>query len=390
MLGQKTERIDNAMKKNRKKLLLTLAVVLVISLITISSFASPPWESGEASGISIELIDLPEPIPHDSATESLGPSSTKQALVINGEVNYLLCTFDDPVAACENMKREVPDLLAFLQEGYNLSDFSYDTWREYSAKINIMDRLPGFDPELLSDQEVFFGRFRDIIENDDDNAEIIAYARQRSGLDLSVLASMLPFTDPLYQAHEGQGAPDSRATAQIFNKEKGTAYAIKYAVNANVDEYGEYTSRGDCTNFTSQILENGDIKQHDEWPDKTKGWWHQKDNFWNMHLSSNSWTLASSFAYFMGVSDVTTNFYRFASSLEKGYFIAYDEGGDNRYDHMAYVTQIGTYNTYDGKYYRDFKVANHSRNYLEWVSSSNNNWEKLENGECQFCIVRKQ
>lgn len=193
----------------KKNILIFAAIVLVLTLTvwTVSKVTSA------SSSISIEIINLEEPIPHESGIECLGPISTKLALVIDGEVNNLLCTFDDPFTACENVKKEIPELLAFLQEGYDLPEFSYDTWMEYSAALNIINRLPDYDPDLLVPQEIFFGRFRDIIENDQSNTEIIVYARNKSKLDLEVLASMLPYTDPLCVALEKAGNPEYHAAA---------------------------------------------------------------------------------------------------------------------------------------------------------------------------------
>lgn len=191
----------------KKKLFLSFAIVLVLAFTLWTASGG----IGAATSIPIELIVLDEPIPHESGVPSLGPISTKLALEIDGEVNNLLCTFDDPFTACENVKQEIPELLTFLQEGYDLPEFSYDTWAEYGARINIMDQLPGFDPELYVPQEIFFRRFRDIIENDQQNTEIIAYARNKSKLDLEVLASMLPYTDPLCVALNKAGNPEYHA-----------------------------------------------------------------------------------------------------------------------------------------------------------------------------------
>lgn len=388
----------------KKKLFFSfaLALTLVLTAWTTSTLASPSRNNvsiAESSGAvssedtTIELVALDEHIPFECAPLSpLGAISTKQALIIDGTISYLYCTFDEPNIACELLRSEIPELLQFLKNEYNLPEFSYGTWSEYWGKSINMHEVPSNSADI-NQQAVVFNCFADIMCNATRNEEIIQYISARGPRDLSKLATMLPYTSDLPEDLEIRITPESRATAQIFNKSKGNSYAIRYAENPNIDGYGlTYTNIlgievADCTNFVSQILESGDIKQHDYFPDAEKGWWHAKME--SLHWYSNTWQRAHEFSGFMGRSDITQSLYTFSRNIAKDYFIALDFTGTGSFDHMGYIVQVGTYNTYNGKYYRDFKIAQHTSNYLDWVSKDINHWDDYDNVG-KYCIVRKQ
>lgn len=109
----------------------------------------------------------------------------------------------------------------------------------------------------------------------------------------------------------------------------------------------------------------------------------------SLHWYSNTWQRAHEFSGFMGRSDITQSLYTFSRNIAKDYFIALDFTGTGSFDHMGYIVQVGTYNTYNDKYYRDFKIAQHTSNYLDWVSKDINHWDDYDNVG-KYCIVRKQ
>lgn len=100
------------------------------------------------------------------------------------------------------------------------------------------------------------------------------------------------------------------------------------------------------------------------------------------------WTMANSFSAYMGRSAKTKSLYTFSGKLIPGDFVALDEDGIGNFHHMGFVTYTGTYNTYNGKYYKDFRIAQHTNDYHEWVSSPINNWENYD-GTGMYCIVRR-
>lgn len=73
-------------------------------------------------------------------------------------------------------------------------------------------------------------------------------------------------------------------------------------------------------------------------------------------------------------------------ALIRGDIIANDDDSDGDWDHVGFVVVADNYaDWYSGKLYYDYKVAQHTRNYLEWTSSSNNNWETSGG---KYAIVR--
>lgn len=155
-------------------------------------------------------------------------------------------------------------------------------------------------------------------------------------------------------------------------------YAEKYAWTPNADEYEVATSFSngvvDCTNFASQILHASGVNQV-VYKNKNSGWWHRK-NWLNIHNYSISWINADVFARYMGVGYTTTNHQSFAQNIIVGDFIALDHENNGSWDHMGFVTyRDNAERWYNGKYYQNYIVAQHSNNYNMWVSEEGNGWE---------------
>ena len=45
--------------------------------------------------------------------------------------------------------------------------------------------------------------------------------------------------------------------------------------------------------------------------------------------------------------------------------------------------------TESGKYYKDFKVAQHTTDYCEWVSAEKNHWEDYDGGKSAYYVLRR-
>ncbi|MEG0576879.1 MAG: hypothetical protein RR500_03395 [Bacilli bacterium] len=61
--------------------------------------------------------------------------------------------------------------------------------------------------------------------------------------------------------------------------------------------------------------------------------------------------------------------------------------GDGSWDHIAYVVAD---NHYVGNYgYYDYRVAQHTTNYVAWTSSSTNNWEHIGSQGGTYGRVRR-
>lgn len=254
--------------------------------------------------------------------------------------------------------------------------------------------------------------FFDIYENKDKNDRIISFVNENN-LSISLPASllsvsninndiiynelydMLPYTSSLVQSKNNEILCNYNvnnnsgimpfAIVKSFDTTKGIAYAEKHATNRNTPTYYSF-SNGDCANFTSQILENGGVKQT-VYDNVSQGWWHKTSKVLGItkHTHSQAWSMADTFARYMGVSNKTTNHKTFASNLRAGDFITLDFKTDGDWDHMGFVTKrdssAGSYG------YVDYKVAQHTSDYHAWTSSSTNGWET--NSGATYAIVRR-
>lgn len=69
----------------------------------------------------------------------------------------------------------------------------------------------------------------------------------------------------------------------------------------------------------------------------------------------------------------------FSSFINRGDIIAYDKNSDGIWEHAAFVENADDYTgNYDGNIYYDYQVAQHTRNYIDWTSHDDNNWDRLE------------
>ena len=192
-----------------------------------------------------------------------------------------------------------------------------------------------------------------------------------------------------------------------FRIADGVNWADAYAANPNSAAYGYKGS--DCTNFTSQIKHEGGVPYYLV-GNMNSGWshWIEPHGQGSVHSHSVKWVRADAFAKYFGVKsryktkdydNKRTAFIKFAAAVKKGSFIAYDEEGDGDWNHNAFVSH--TYHSgensrrsisYKGSSYKDFKIAQHTRNYNKWVSSNGsggNGWEDLpySHSKVVFAII---
>lgn len=76
----------------------------------------------------------------------------------------------------------------------------------------------------------------------------------------------------------------------------------------------------------------------------------------------------------------TTNHSNFKTNISKGSFIVADFDNDGDWDHCGFVSD---------KKSDDYKVAQHTSNYNEWVSSSKNNWDNIGSDGGKYARIRK-
>lgn len=369
--------------------LLASAAMMVCPML---AFADAGVNEGDCLNIeNCEIQSVSKKFDSVEELDGLGSISIKQKLTDGQNSWYLLPTFDDREEALLVVKKETPSVLSLLSERYGIGEFSSSTWENYRSAIYKMyaeKDCPNWyveGNEEISKLEAFF----DIYENDEDNEEIeeaVNSARvssfskdEEDSMLEEEIFQMLPDQEVLLDAEDehdelGDKARSSRGRAD-FSVSKGVAYAKKYADGKNVPKYAYFSwpFGGDCTNFASQILEAGGVKQVKN-SSALKGWWHKSKN--GAHSHSDSWIKARTFAKYMGVSYSTTSHKAFSKKLRKGDFIAFDKTGDGNYDHLGFVTATST-KTYKGA--NDYQVAQHGSDYLAWMSSDKNGWEKIEN-----------
>ena len=326
--------------------------------------------------------------------EDIGDISVAHCAYIDGVQYELYATFDEPERALKKIENKCEALIKTLQNKYSLLPFGDNTWIDYrNAMYNLLDddSCPTWYNEShpeFSTLDTFF----DIYENKYDNDKILKmiddYATSKSrSVKANIceeIFSSLPYTS-LEKNSEDYFAELSAARAG-FNKNAGINYATKYATNRNTSEYHSFTN-GDCANFASQILEKGGVAQV-VYSSEYSGWGHTKTvtRFGTIHKHSRSWTQADTFARYMGVGYKTKSNASFSANIVAGDFIAIDKASDGSWDHIGFV--VATKSTKTNGYY-DYKVAQHTSDYLAWASSSTNNWENQGANGATYGRVRR-
>lgn len=152
-------------------------------------------------------------------------------------------------------------------------------------------------------------------------------------------------------------------------------YAMRHAKPGTYNSAYHYYGRegGDCTNFVSQILVAGGVKEIYTW-NEYSGWWYiGKGNV------SVSWLQARTFAKYMGVGySCTSSWATFTSNVRQGDIIAYDKTRDGDYDHMAFLCAAEGTNLY---------IAQHTTDYLK--PSSETDWPNAISKGYRLARIRR-
>ena len=108
----------------------------------------------------------------------------------------------------------------------------------------------------------------------------------------------------------------------------------------------------------------------------------EHNEIWNKWYESEQIRLYS----FLPAQLETTSFRTFSATVRSGDYISVDMGDDGKWDHCGFVTDWNnTEKTYNYTFpnssstitmkYHDFKIAQHTSDTHDWVSSSRINWE---------------
>lgn len=383
------------MKKKNKKLWLHLLIgTLAIGILSTGSMGVVDAKS---QNVDLNTTVKIEKVNADCKTSKLltdvGTMSVKENLVVENTRVPLYVTFDFQEEALQNISAN-PVIQAIKTE-YGYEDISNGNWKEYyDAMYELLD-APSC-PSWYNEGDINYRTIRqffDIYENEEKNAEIISLATTATtATDITQcqdILELLPY-DSYVELDKQLTVSNSEqlnplAVVAGFDTSKGITYATSYATSPNTSSYKKFSS--DCTNFTSQILENGGVAQV-KYNDETKGWWHTKTKkgLITVHEHSISWIRADTFAKYMGVGYSTTSHSSFSSNIAKGDFIAADFKNDGDWDHMGFVTDKKS--SKSNGYY-DYKIAQHTKNYHAWTSSSTNSWEDIGTEGGKYGRVRR-
>lgn len=295
-----------------------------------------------------------------------------QQVSIEGQKYDLYKEFVNQEASLADIKNKYHKEISFIQKENDLEDLTENYYIEYQNAFKEIALDGDYNNKELhkisNDILVFF----DIFENKNQNNEIKKMPKSNlTEEDKTNLYLALPYSSTEHIQRKNL-LQDAR-----LNTSAAITYAKKHATNRNLSQYAGLSA--DCTNFVSQILHAGGVSQVGG-SNEYSGWWHRKlvTPMYDRHTHSVSWIQANTFAKYMGYGKTTTNHATFASNVRKGDFIAIDFGNDGSFDHMGYVTN---------KSGSDYEVAQHTSDYLAWVSSSKNGWETYS-GKGKYAIVR--
>ncbi|MFR7592664.1 MAG: amidase domain-containing protein [Longibaculum sp.] len=285
-------------------------------------------------------------------------------IVLNGEVNDTYWVFQDTDDAFVKIRSLESVLINELKVEYNLPDFTWKTWHNYQDSLETF-----YDSGEISHENYLESKLRiflEVCDNVERNNKIVELYNSNN-FEEEEMAILLPYFSPYYEEYSEKISTNinPRASLNVSNM-------ISYAEQWNYYYNPAFKKQSaDCTNYVSQIARAGNAKESSGSADSISSWW------WKGYDSySVSWVRADYFVKHFGVAYSYKDFDLFTQKAYKGCFIAYDSEMDGKWNHCAFVTDVGTRGTYGDQVYRDLKIAQHTTNYNAWVSSSTNNWEK--------------
>ena len=349
----------------------------------------------------------------DEEYQSMGGASIQTEIVLDNLGIPLYLAFNDPQFALSSVKSQCAGIINELKTAYGLNDFSYEHLDEYSGKL--MAHLDNENKsdwyDELDDQFVALSGFLDIYGDMKSNSYMISTAATAKSIpellsDYDFLLELPYFAiDDLVEKNiigrnedigglyfisfngtEGTEhspiSPDTQTpnlTARsAYSKANARQYARDYARNPNPN-FG-YIENADCTNFVSQIMLAGGKNYSPTWITA---------NAFGVWKYTKAWSNANKFVEHWKLDYTFTNHVSFSKKLKKGDYITYDKIGDGKWDHMGFV--VNTKPSYDASLgYKDYRVAQHTSNYLRWAHVKKCGWDTLKSKypKCIYGIVR--
>ncbi len=342
-------------------------VSLILALLVCVNFNNVNIEAEEFSFENKYLEDISTIVPGGEVK-------------LDGEWNKLYVVFNNQNQAINSLKVKIPLFLLEIKQYGNLDDLSVNNWNEY--RIKFREFLNNYNGDNFDEDIVTLSCFFDIFDNKYKNEEILEIANSYTNNNMNVynktLALLLPYESKFSSDYRKEH--NSINAAGTFNKTAAINYAIQYATSPNIANYYYFTF-GDCANFVSQIFEAGGLIQSSG-TNIYYGWWHHYSN--GTHTHSNAWSTVEEMVTYFTVAYSCSTIYSFTNNLSAGNAIALDETNDGDWDHVAFVVNKATVAT--GGYF-DCRIAQHTSNYCEWISSSKNKWESYS-GSCKYARIR--
>lgn len=329
--------------------------------------------------------------------KQFGKIDREQTVVIEGKINPLYCTFVNEDYALRQLRSRVPNTLDLISSKYSLKEINKSNIVEYK---NILNSLSD-DSEFFQNNDELqnLKSFIDIYEGYSRNKKLLEKVEtlknkdKLSKEDKIEIGMLLPYYAPLaIEASSYMQEQLGALRSALPDLNAAVRYAERYAWTPNANEYGvakqKFIIDADCTNFASQILHASGVSQV-VYGNENYGWWHRK-NWLGGHDYSISWINADVFARYMGVGYTTTDHRSFAQNIIVGDFIAFDRESNGTWDHMGFVTyRDNSERWYNGKYYQNYIVAQHTSNYNMWVSEEQNHWEFIGDNNGRYGRVRR-
>lgn len=401
-----------------------IAILTCVLFILGSTFAFAGVEV-DVDNQTVMSSDLFVRNVHVKAYEDYHPGGLKstimyqRVLVFQGNTYNLFPAYVNPEAAMMEAQENYAPLLEEMRDKFDLPELGNSTWKRYKNCIEEMKAIAVGDStlmELCYDLEGFF----DIYENTEENAAIEQQVNRINSLmksknitmnstldqgskeELSVLRDMLPHNTGALEAVQNRlypvGAEINAYYANAdFNASAGIAYANKFANSITNAKYG-YIEDADCTNFASQIKHEGGVKTYLTINDGAGWTWNriEKPSGGEVFDYTSRWVSANAFVNFFGVkskyasssySNRYNAFVNLSKNVKAGSFISYDKENDGDWNHMGFVTGVSsTEVAYHELKYRDFKVAQHTDEYNQYVSGSDNGWDNLQRNNSSVVV----
>lgn len=360
---------------------LMLICVVVMGCTGIISVNADDEDDSNAEVVELEDVLEDKSIEVIGKTEyvdsnKLGDVDIDTAIVLNDIAVPLFPTYDNNEEALNRVKEDCSMILKQLEKVYDLEPLSSSNWVEYYRVMYEYLNDENKEEWYTQDNKEFLelDEFFDIYENTNSNYKIEEYIKENNSIDDlkndSEFVNNLPYDSVEVLKEKYDFTENETITRAAFNVGKAVSYAEKYAKNPNTSKFK--TCKSDCTNFASQIAYYAGKKMTDKWYAK-KGHVVNKDKYVNY---STQWCNANSFVNKWGYDCEYVSHRSFSLYLKKGCFITYDKQDDGDWDHVGFVCDVKKFSNKLG--YADYKVAQHTRNYLNWTSSDNNGWDQLK------------